>query len=164
MTGSGSHGVAKDLDGHVAKNLKSLLVGVSVGSEFVVDATSDLCSSLEQLLPVLFSKAYAGWRGESLDGILVARARKLGEASAELVGACILISDQTVTPLCVELTVDAAGDRIESYRVRLGEAGGGRLGISGPAYGTGKASTLPWVVVERLPSIDWAYEVVGSGS
>ena len=154
----------RSLEGQLASELRALLAGVSVGSEFAVSPSSDFCYSIELFIPKLLSAHHAEWEKESLDGIFVARARKTGSAAAELAGTCILISDQTVTPFLMEIALSPSDECIDFFRLRLGEAGGGRLGISGPSCNSREARELLENVVIRLPSIAWSYEVVSRGS
>lgn len=156
--------LTRRLEVRIASELKALLAGVSIGSEFAVAPSSVFCYSLELFLPTVLGSHYPEWKNESLDGIFVARARKTGPAAAELVGTCILISDQTVTPLHVELALPPSGECIGSLLVRIGEAGGGRLGISGPSCNSRDARELLATLVTRLPNIAWSYEVASGGS
>lgn len=151
-------GATRSLEVQLASELKALLSGVPVGSEFTVTPSSDVCYSLELFVPKVIGRHHAEWGKESLDGIFVARARKIGAAGVELVGTCILISDQTVTPLLIELVLSSTSESIESFRVCLGEPGGGRLGISGPACNSREARVLLETVAARLGSIAWSYE------
>lgn len=147
------------LEAQLASELSVLLDGVSVGSEFDVAPSSGVCSSLELFVPTQLRRRYPAWASESLDGVFIVRARKSGPAAAELVGACILMSDQTVTPLVVELALSSSGAAVESYRVRLGEAGGGRLRISGPSCNSRKGVEMRITVADRVEDIAWEYHV-----
>jgi hypothetical protein len=154
----------RSLEAQLASELKALLAGMAVGSEFDVAPSSDLCYSLELFVPKVLSLDYSEWVQESLDGVFVARARKTGPTAAELAGTCILISDQTVAPLLIDLAVSSSDECIESYRVCLGEPGGGRLGISGPDCNSSEAKVLLSTVVTRLGSIAWSYRIASSES
>lgn len=147
------------LEAKVASELGSLLQGVRLGTEFDVAPASDLCASLELLMPHAIRKHHPEWARESLDGVFVARARKIGPTGAELAGTCILIRDQTVTPFLLEVTVARSGRDVQHMRIRLGEPGGGELGISGPSCNSREAQWLLASVVSRLGEIAWAYDV-----
>ncbi len=155
---SGSLGTV-DLDGIAARELYDLLDGVSVGAAFTVGPSDDLWSSLERLFPILLSPVYPVWKSESLDGFYLALAQKTDATSARLVGTCILISDQTVTPFCAELAISPTADSIASYRILLGESGGGALGISGPPCHSFAAHKLLAGIVARIDDVDWAFAV-----
>lgn len=149
----------RSLEATLASELHALLARVAVGSTFTVAPSSDLCASLELFIPTLLSARHPEWKSESLDGVFVAIARKTGAATAELAGTCILISDQTVTPLLTEITLSLSGERIESFRARIGEPGGGRLGISGPGCNSKEAQAPLAAVDARRRSIAWAYDI-----
>ena len=148
------------LESALVAELKALLVDTPIGGQFTVDPAADICYSLELFLPRLLATEHPEWVRESLDGFFVARAIKTERAGAELTGICILISDQTVTPFRVELVLDspdAAG--LQFVRLRLGEAGGGELGISGPAVNSRAASNSLAKVVPRIDSVGWSYDL-----
>ena len=157
-------GATRSLEAQLASELKALLAGIPVGSELTVAPSSDFCYSLELFIPRVLSRRHSEWAKESLDGVFVTRARKTGSASAELAGTCILISDQTVTPFLIELTLSSADESIEFFRVCLGEPGGGRLGISGPGCNSREAKELLATVATRLSSIAWSYKIASSES
>lgn len=148
----------------VATELRALVAGIPVGREFTVAPSEDICSSLELFLPELLRSHHSEWVWESLDGVFVARARKTGDASVQLAGTCILISDQTVTPFLVDLELSTSGESVGSYRVCLGMSGGGSLGISGPECNSPEATQLLANVVTRLDDIRWSYEIVSDES
>lgn len=154
----------RSVEAQLASAVKAAAEAATHDSPFAIDAASELCSCLELFIPSMLARRYSEWAGESLDAVFVAPARRTGPASVELVGTCILITDQTVTPLWVELTASASGVRIDSFRVCIGESGGGRLGISGPPCNSGRAQALLSTVVDRLDRIVWSYRIVGDGS
>jgi len=121
--------------------------------------SAGICSSLELFLPQLLRRRYSKWRGESLDGISVACARKTGPSAVRLAGICILTSDQTGTPFFVELASSLSGESVASFRVCLGEPGGGPLGISGPAWNSHQADELLLSLPTRLEGIAWSYTI-----
>lgn len=153
------HEVTARLEAKLASALRELLAGVAVGAEVNVDPSADFCSSLEVVLPRLLRLRHSEWAKESLDGVFVALARKTGPAALQLAGTCILITDQTVTPLLVDLVLSSFGESIESIRVRLGEPGGGPLGISGPDCNSQAAEHLLATLTTRLDEILWSYEI-----
>ena len=153
------HGATPGLESQVAAELKSLLGEIPVGTAFGVESSADFCFSLEMFIPELLRRRYPQWDLESLDGIFVACARKTGPAAAQLAGTCILISDQTVTPFLVDLEASLADDSITSFRVSLGEPGGGALGISGPECNSREAEVLLATIADRIADITWSFEI-----
>jgi hypothetical protein len=147
------------LESHIASELKALLAVLPVGAEFTVSPSASFCSALELLLPHLLCRRFPEWRTESLDAIFVAKAQKTGAVAAQFAGTCILITDQTVAPLLVDLALTPSNDSIASFRVCLGEAGGGRLGVSGPRCNSAEAKRLLATVSSRLKDIRWSYTI-----
>ncbi|MDP3236531.1 MAG: hypothetical protein Q8N26_27315 [Myxococcales bacterium] len=145
----------------LATELEELTRGVRVGAAFEVPPDSRLCSSLEFFLPQLLKARFAKWRWESLDGFFVARATCTGPTAVELIGTCILISDQTVTPFLVQLEVlrSASSSSVAVPRLLLGEPGGGQLGISGPPCNSTAASRLFSELLDRIADVKWSYTI-----
>jgi hypothetical protein len=156
--------VNPSLESQLASELRELVRRVPIGSQFTVPPSVDLCSSLELFLPELLRRRYPEWVKESLDGIFVARARKTGPAAVQLVGTCILISDQTVTPFLVDLELSSMADSVAAFRVLLGEPGGGPLGISGPKCNSSDAKRLLATLTDRLDGVAWSYMVASDDS
>ena len=153
------------LGSNVASEVVRLLRDSPTDKELVLAPTSDLCSVLERYLPQLLRMRYPEWKGESLDGVRVARAIKTSPNALQLLGTCILVSDQSVAPLFAALEVTSAQDAIASFCVSLGEPGGGPLGISGPPCNSGQATRLQQHVTTRfdLGGIEWVYTVSSDG-
>ena len=132
-----------------------------VGDSFTPTPDSEICSYLERYVPEVLSRKYGVWSGESLDGVFVIQGSVTNSCRVSLLGTAILLRDQRVAPLLVEVEASSSGDSIVSYRIRLGEPGGGPLGISGPACNSGASSRL----LHRLPNrvalqrVDWVFFV-----
>lgn len=159
MTGSDGRQVSRSVVSQLASELHDLLQGLPIGAQFAVPPSADICYSLELFIPGVLRQRYPEWEKESLDGIFVARATKTGAAAAELMGTCILISDQTVTPFLVDLKLSqkSDSDAVTVIRVMLGEPGGGLLGISGPPCDSPDAQRLLTYLVDRIDGIAWSY-------
>jgi hypothetical protein len=157
MTYRDSSGAVERLSSQLAANLREIIQGVSVGGNFEVCPGSDICHCLELFLPQELRARYPEWKGESLDGVFVARATKTSRSGAELIGTAVLISDQTATPFALELA-EASG-RVAIRRLGIGEAGGGALGISGPPANSDAARRLFEGILNRIDAVDWVYVV-----
>lgn len=159
MTGSDGRQVSRDVVSQLASELHDLMQGLPVGAQFTVPPSADICYSLELFIPGVLRQRYPEWEKESLDGLFVARATKMGSAAAELIGTCILISDQTVTPFRLDLNVSQEGDSdaVTAVRVMLGEPGSGPLGISGPPCNSRDAQRLLTSLVDRIDRVEWSY-------
>jgi hypothetical protein len=151
-------GQVPDLEQLAATQLAACLAGVPVGSRLAIDSSSEVCFTLERLIPEILSSEHPEWRRESIDGFFIASAIKSDEDSAELAGTCILISDQTVTPFALNLSL-LPSRRFGAVRIRLGEPGGGRLCISGPGCNSWAAQNMLLALNARLESVHWAYDL-----
>ena len=147
-----------DLEQIAANQVADLLERVAVGDPLPLDSAADLCDTLELFIPSLLRRDHPEWEKESIDGFFFSSAVKTGEDSAALVGTCILISDQTVTPIALNLSV-LGGGRFRSIRIRLGEPGQGPLGISGPITNSRSAREMLTSIATRTERVDWVYEV-----
>jgi hypothetical protein len=150
---------SSSLEAKVASELSALVKDVAIGAEFPFASNAAVCYALELFLPALLRVRFAEWKRESLDGFRIASARKVGPSAVELAGICILISDQTVTPFCAHLVVSPDTSSISAYRVRVGEAGHGPLGISGPDCNSSGAKRLLDGLMARMESVRWVYSV-----
>lgn len=117
-----------------------------------------MLSSLEYFIPDVLAEVHYEWRREGLDGVLPLRARKVSELEAELVGHCILISDQTVVPFHLRLQIDPSEDKVSWLELRLGQRG--ERGMMRTPYDTLPASGKLLQVLENATDrIQWTYEV-----
>ena len=157
MTGSERQPISPRLTSQLASDLRELLQGIPVGAEFAVPPPASLCDSLELLVPAVLRRRHPEWEQESLDGIFVARATRTGPSAAEIVGTCILIRDQTVTPFRLDLEIDS--EAVAAVQVMLGEPGSGPLGISGPPCNSPEAERLLTSLIDRVDGISWSYVV-----
>lgn len=141
-----------------SRQLTDLMARVPVGGKLPITSGSALSDTLEMLVPQLLRTRHSEWARESLDGLFYSSALKTEDAEAELRGMCILISDQTVAPF--ELAVRLLNDEeIATLRIRLGEPGGGQLGISGPPYASPLGQRFLDGMESRAQSIDWVYDL-----
>lgn len=146
------------IETRLAEALRAALDGVAVG-DAILDSPHlpRVLSAWEWYLPAILREAHAEWgRGESLDGVFLEDARKIGDRQAEIAGQCILISDQTLTPYHVSIRVASAANEIESLDCKLGEVRNGEMArIPYASYHPkGKYS-----VAGRLDVIQWKYHV-----
>jgi hypothetical protein len=140
-------------------SLRSILNGLADG-EAIGDSEDfrSVLSGLEFFLPAILGELHGEWRDESLDGIYPTVARKTGQNEAEILGLCILISDQTLTPLRVHLQVSPSRDEIACLECSVGERGNGKAGMLRTPYGAMSGKQLA-MIAARPNDIDWAYRV-----
>jgi len=104
--------------------LRAILAEIPCG-ETIRDSPKfrDALSGLEWFLPTVLAELHPEWTGESLDGIYPHIAQKTGEGEAEIIGLCILLSDQTLTPIHLRLQLSPTTDEVSWLELRLGEKG-----------------------------------------
>ena len=115
----------------------------------------ELLSALEYLLPPVLAEEHRWWRFEGLDGIIPHLARKNGPSEAEVLGLCILISDQTLTPLHVRVGIAQDVDEIAWLDCKIGEPGSSNGGLRRIPYD--RLSKELFLIGERAQAIDWVY-------
>lgn len=141
----------------VARGLTALMAATPVGASLPTEPYADAFVALERLIPAVLAVESPAWKHESVDGLRFARAVRSGAAAVDLLGVCILLGDQAVTPFSLQLEI-ADARSISSLWLRLGEPGTGQLGVSGPPCTSSAASTLRMQLPDREASIDWVYE------
>jgi hypothetical protein len=119
------------------------------------DELRDALGGLEWFLPEVLKEIHPQWKNESLDGIFPGRAVKVGDDEIDVIGACILITDQTLTPLRVRLQLDPAHGVVSWLECWLGESRGGKM--RRVPYSSRTTWVNPLGVVERFDSIKWFY-------
>ena len=77
--------------------------------------------SLEYFVPATLAEVYPDWKNESLDGFYRVTLRKIGSREVEFFSLCILITDQTTTPIHLKFKLHDATDAISSLDFRVGE-------------------------------------------
>lgn len=159
MSSAESHKPRPPLDDQLVAAFLKEIRDVPVGARLHVQPSADLCYVLEYYVPKLLRERYPEWHDESLDGFFFDHGEKTGPLSARLAGMTILISDQTVTPIHLEISLAPAADAVERVRLKLGEPGGGALGISGPVCNSRDATRLIATFGDRLYRIRWSYRL-----
>jgi hypothetical protein len=158
------HTMIPRVEQNTARSLRAALAGLENGVSIEgSDDFRELLSGLEVFLPAILREVHQEWHDESLDGFHVAVAQKTGPCEAELIGLCILISDQTLTPIHVRLRGAATKDEIEWLECKVGETGLGKAGMVRMPYDSPKQAKMLFTLADRLGSIHWAY-CVGFGS
>ena len=143
----------------VAKSVRKTLDGLAVGTTIAEsDDLRRVSNALEWFIPEVLREIHPEWSDESLDGVYPLIARKVGEREIEIVGQCILISDQTLVALHLNLQVHPSEDRVNWLQCSLGEKG--QRGMVRRAYGSGSSGMKQLISLEDgVGSIEWAYRV-----
>lgn len=115
--------------------------------------------ALEYVLPSALREVYPWWQHESLDAFRFAVARKIGIEEAEFIGLCLLISDQTWTPIYLRMSIARESDSFDWLECRVGELGDDAGGMLRIPHKSARINELPGSVEQRLESIQWAYTI-----
>ncbi len=105
--------------------------------------------SLEAFISQLFHEIGV-LKNDSLDGIYAEVVEKRGEFEMRVIGNCIFVVDQCLTPIDVRFSVASDRDEIDWCECKLGEMGPN--GMVRTPYG-GKIR----IVWDRLNEIEWCY-------
>jgi hypothetical protein len=146
----------------VAASLRTLLQGKRIGSDLLNDehawnARRDFEASLEFYLPEVLAAIYREWERESLDGFYFTVGKRRGEFEAEFFGLCLIISDQTLTPIHVCLAIAADRDEVTWLACRLGERDGKDM-VRIPYHLKNVGDKRVLALDGRADSIDWVYK------
>lgn len=135
---------------NAAQLIRLATEGVAIDGSFVSSPHLQSClSSLERFVSQLFHEINI-LTDDSLDGIYAEIAERTGEHQIRLLGNCIFISDQCLTPIEIQARISGDTDEIEWCECRLGEMGpNGMLRIP---YG-GNVRQVAW----RYDAIEWCY-------
>ena len=142
----------------VSRSLRAILADLPSGGSFAdSEQLQGVLGGLEFFLPEVLREIYPEWDRESLDGFFLQLARKTGEGEAEIFGLCILISDQTLTPIHLNLQVSASGEEISWLECRLGEKGEHGM-VRTPWSSSSAASRRLHALEGRAEAIEWVYK------
>jgi hypothetical protein len=112
----------------LSRALRAVLADVPIGAVIPESrAFNGLLSVLEQFLSETLRDIHPEWEFETLDGVLPAIANKAARGEAELLGLCILITDQSVVPMHLRLQHANVGDTISWFDCKFGEAKSHRM-------------------------------------
>jgi hypothetical protein len=150
--------MASSFEQNISRSLRAVLAhlphGASIGDS---EEFREVLSGLAYFLPDVLGEIYPEWN-ESLDGILPMVARKTREGEADILGLCIILSDQTVTPLHVRLRATASYDEISWLECRLGERGNHGM-VRTPYDSFGAVAKRLYALEGKPELIDWVYKV-----
>ena len=145
--------MSSSLESLVSARLRTVLA--ALGDSAAIPASSafqELQDALESWVPALL-----GWRHESIDAFRFASARKVSNLTAEFLGLCLLISDQTWTPLHLRITLAPSTDSVASVQCDLGEPGIGASGLLRLPFASKAADTLLASLPSRVHEFPWVF-------
>ena len=115
---------------------------------------------MERFIPAMLREVYPQWKFESIDAFRSAQIQRNGENEIEYLGLCLLISDQTWTPIHFRIRVSSQGDKIDYFQCCLGKQGDGQLGIERIPYHYSKVAYKQLnSLIESYNSIKWVYKI-----
>ena len=135
--------------------LSSLRVGDNIDES---EHFREFQGALERFLPECLAENHPSpWRKESLDAFRFALRRKVGPNEVELLGVCLLISDQTWTPFRALLRASSTDTGLDRVDFTLGETDGLGRGMVRTPYASSKLTELLYRLANRPESVDWSY-------
>ena len=150
--------MASELEMSIAGRLRAVLAPLPDGAQIENSPElREVLVGLEFFIPKVLCERHLEWKYESLDGILPVAARKIADGEAEFVGECILISDQTVTPIHLRMQVATEADEISWLECRLGERVDGAM--KRIPYSSHWSIGPLLLATEQVDAIDWYYGV-----
>ena len=143
---------------HASGFLRTVLAPLAHGANIPEsEGFRRVLGALESFIPEVLAQRYSEWKHESLDGIIPLVGRKTGDRAAEILGLCIIISDQTTTPIHLHLQVAAASNEISWLECKLGEDGkNGMLRVKWQQTATTKQLHA---LAGRADNIEWVHRV-----
>ena len=109
-------------DERLVKSVRTILDQVTTGDKIEEsDDLQEFLNALEWFIPEVLEEIHSEWKNECLDAVLPHLTRKTGEREVEVFGLCILITDQTFTPIYVKLQIHSSEDKITLLECKLGE-------------------------------------------
>ena len=148
--------VTTAMEQHLARDLRAVLLDTEIG-DCVLESEGFRAAvrSLEYFIPAVLREIHPEWRHESLDGVSPANATQTAIHEIEIVGTCIIISDQALVPIHTCFRVSAAKDVLESMQCKLGELVGGKM--KRIRYGDNHIYRIQ--TASRKETIQWAYHI-----
>lgn len=141
---------------HAGSTLREALCRAQVGGALEMDSNfRDLMSYLEMFVPWVLGQVH-DWE-EALDGVMPWSSLKTGDREALLVGKCILMDDQTESPIYVKIRHSAAVDEIEWLECGLGVPGPGKSGLLRLPINSAHTHRLANLISEDLQAVDWVF-------
>lgn len=142
---------------YLCSKLRSILDGLGTNDLIPEsDCFRDVLVQLESYIWRVLREVHPEWRHEALDGIFPGIARKTGDLEFELIGFCVLVPDDTVTPLRLQMQLDATADTVAWLECWLGEnTSAGMMRVPYGGEWSKKLASLP----DRLDRVDWTYHV-----
>ncbi|MCP4480515.1 MAG: hypothetical protein GY818_20715 [Planctomycetaceae bacterium] len=152
----GRPAIASSTEQLLVRGLRNVLQSVDVGDQ-IVDSKDPrrAMSFLEYFIPEILREVHSEWKHEGLDGVCPEIVTKTAKCEIEIIGSCIVLSDQAVLPSYILIRVSATDDVIESMECKLGELIGDTM--KRVPYGSKSGVRKP--IASHVDLIKWAYHV-----
>jgi hypothetical protein len=145
----------------ISRLLRAILAELPNGADILqTESFREVLLDLEWFIPGILRAVHPEWERESLDGVYAYLARKTGDREAEISGQCILITDQTMTPIHLRVQIASSQDEISWLECRLGEQG--KHGMVRTPYPSNVKKLVRLqddIAMRGFDGIDWAYKV-----
>jgi hypothetical protein len=153
--GHGGINMASKAEQRTSELLRELLKALPDGVDVVESKLlQGVLNGLEFFIPEVLREIYPYWKYESLDGIIPLTTKKASDREIEIFGLCIIISDQTLTPIHLQLQIADAVDEVTWLECRLGETSGDGM-LRSPYRSRIKALNA---LQGRKDDINWVYK------
>jgi hypothetical protein len=145
-----------------SSRFRALLEGMPIGAA-ILDGQPlrDALRPLEHYIPKVLREIHPEWEDESIDGIFPYLVTKTGDNEAEIIGLCILLSDQSLVLLHLRFRLATRTDEICWMECRLGQAG--PRGMVRTPYESIMSPYKLWAKHSDLRAasdqLEWAYHV-----
>jgi hypothetical protein len=150
--------MASRLQRSISRSLRKILADIPKGASIPESKQfHDIMGDLEFFLPAVLRVIYSEWNQESLDGVFPILARKTGDVEVEILGVCIIISDQRYTPFHLRLQIGASADEVYWFECRLGERGPHGMQTTPSPFLTGLKKRIN-ALEGRADQLEWVYK------
>jgi hypothetical protein len=143
----------------VSRSLRTILVDLPKGASIAgSEHLQDFFAGLEYFLPEVLRSTHSEWGHEGLDGFCPLVARKTSDAEVEIFGLCIIVTNQTLTPIHLRIQASNSSDEVSWLECKLGEVGEhGMVRMPWPAKNA--TSKMVHALEGRADTIEWVYKV-----
>ena len=140
----------------LCKSLREVLGPLNAGEAVPqCEQFREFLSNLEYYVPSLFVELHPEWQSIALDGIIPLFTRKTADNEVEILGHCILIADQTLTPIHLRMRIGETEDDITWLECRVGQRGMQRV----PYERMIEASKVLYSLNSPVDDLYWIYRV-----
>lgn len=146
--------MAEEFEKLVCQHCRLLIEKIEYGIDIDEDSnTADLLKLLETIVSRELRKKYSDWKYESLDGIYSGHITMTDLHQINIIGMCILTSDQTLVPIYINIKLSDKRDEVVWINCNLAESS--NAGIIRIPYSSNKWRKLLYAL--NKDQINWFY-------